>query len=249
MATLGEPDAPPPGQRPGMGDHTTSLAVVAATTAALFARERTGVGQEVHLSLFRTGMWVDSMDIQSALLSRQNVPRLSRTAVGNPLFNAYRAKDGKWFQLVMLQSDRHWPVLCEAIGRTDLSRDPRFTDAAARREHGQALVAILDAVLETKTRAEWAAIFDAAGIFWGPVQTVEDVIQDPQARANGAFVSIAHPSGQEIELVATPIDFGATPAETRHAAPELGQHTEEVLLAAGYTWEDLSRLREQKVIS
>lgn len=248
MATLGEPGAPPPGQRPGMGDHSTSLAVVAATTAALFARERTGAGQEVQLSLFRTGMWVNSMDIQAALLSRQDIPRLSRKAVGNPLFNAYRAQDGKWFQLVMLQSDRHWPVLCEAIGRTDLLSDPRFTDAAARRTHGQALVAILDTVLETKTRAEWAAIFDAASIFWAPVQTVEDVIHDPQARANGAFVPIAHPSGQEIELVATPIDFGATPAETRQAAPELGQHTEEVLLATGYSWEDLARLKEQKVI-
>ncbi len=80
----------------------------------------------------------------------------------------------------MLQSDRHWPVLYEAIGRTDLSRDPRFTDAATRREHGQALVAILDTVLETKTRAEWAAIFDAADIFWGPVQTIEDVIREPR---------------------------------------------------------------------
>jgi crotonobetainyl-CoA:carnitine CoA-transferase CaiB-like acyl-CoA transferase len=248
MATIGEPDAPPPGQRPGMGDHTTSIAVAAATSAALFARERTGVGQEVQLSLFRTGMWVDSMDLQTALLSRQDIPRLSRKAVGNPLFNAYRAKDGKWLYLVMLQSDRHWPIFCQAIGREDLRRDPRFVDAAARREGGQALVAILDTVLETKTRAEWAAVFDAAGIFWGPVQTAEDVIHDPQARANGAFVSIDHPSGQTIEMVATPVDFGETPAETRHAAPELGQHTEEVLLAAGYTWEDLARLREQGVI-
>jgi crotonobetainyl-CoA:carnitine CoA-transferase CaiB-like acyl-CoA transferase len=248
MATMGEPDTPPPGQRPGMGDHTTSMAVVAATTAALFVRERTGVGQEVQLSLFRTGMWVDSMDIQTALLNRQDVPRLSRKGVGNPLFNAYRAKDGRWFQLVMLQSDRHWPTFCGAIGREDLTRDPRFAEAAARREHGRALVEILDTVLGTKARAEWGAIFDAAGVFWGPVQTVEDVINDPQARANGAFVSVDHPSGQTIEMVATPIDFGATPARTRQAAPELGQHTEEVLLAMGHTWEDLARLREQGVI-
>lgn len=248
MATMGEPEAPPPGQRPGMGDHTTAIAVAAATTAALFARERTRVGQEVQLSLFRTGMWVDSMDIQTALLNRQDIPRLSRTAVGNPLFNAYRAKDGKWLQLVMLQSDRHWPLLCHTIDREDLLRDPRFVDAAARREHGRALVEILDTVLITRTRAEWAALFDAAGVFWGPVQTVEDVIHDPQARANGAFVQIDHPSGQRIEMVATPIDFSATPAQTRHAAPEVGQHTEEILLAAGYTWEDLTKLREQKVI-
>jgi len=248
MATIGEPDAPPPGQRPGMGDHTTSIAVVAATTGALYARERTGMGQEVWVSLYRTGLWVDSMDVQTALLNRQNVPRLSRKQMGNPLFNAYRAKDNKWFQLVMLQSDRHWPGFCKAIGREDLVNDPHFCDAAARRENGPALISILDEVLVMKTRAEWASLFDKHEAFWAPIQTVEDVINDPQAHANGAFVEVDHPVGQRIQMVATPIDFHATPAETRTTAPEVGQHTEEILLAAGYSWEEMARLREQKVI-
>ena len=248
MATIGEPDAPPPGQRPGMGDHTTSIAVVAATTGALFARERTGVGQEVWVSLYRTGLWVDSMDVQTALLNRQNVPRLSRTQMGNPLFNAYRAKDDKWFQLVNLQSDRHWPGFCKAVGRPDLIADPRFSDAAARRENGPALIAIMDEALATKTRAEWATLLDAEEVFWAPIQTVEDVIHDPQARANGSFVEVDHPTGQRIEMIATPIDFRSTPAQTLTAAPEVGQHTEEILLAAGYSWDDLARLREQGVI-
>jgi len=248
MATIGEPDAPPPGQRPGMGDHTTSIAVVAATTGALPARERTGVGQEVWVSLYRTGLWVDSMDVQTALLNRQNVPRLSRTQMGNPLFNAYRAKDDKWFQLVNLQSDRHWPGFCKAVGRPDLIADPRFSDAAARRENGPALIAIMDEALATKTRAEWATLLDAEEVFWAPIQTVEDVIHDPQARANGSFVEVDHPTGQRIEMIATPIDFRSTPAQTLTAAPEVGQHTEEILLAAGYSWDDLARLREQGVI-
>jgi len=248
MATIGEPDAPPPGQRPGMGDHTTSIAVVAATTGALLARERTGVGQEVWVSLYRTGLWVDSMDVQTALLNRQNVPRLSRTQMGNPLFNAYRAKDDKWFQLVNLQSDRHWPGFCKAVGRPDLIADPRFSDAAARRENGPALIAIMDEALATKTRAEWATLLDAEEVFWAPIQTVEDVIHDPQARANGSFVEVDHPTGQRIEMIATPIDFRSTPAQTLTAAPEVGQHTEEILLAAGYSWDDLARLREQGVI-
>lgn len=248
MATIGEPDAPPPGQRPGMGDHTTSIAVVAATTGALFARERTGVGQEVWVSLYRTGLWVDSMDVQTALLNGQNIPRLSRTQMGNPLFNAYRAKDGKWFQLVNLQSDRHWPGFCSAIGRKELAADPRFHDAAARRENGPALIAIMDEILITKTRAEWGAVFDTEGVFWAPIQTVEDVINDPQAHANGSFVKVDHPTGQRIDMVATPIEFRSTPAQTLTCAPEVGQHTEEILLAAGYSWEDLAKLREQGVI-
>ena len=200
------------------------------------------------MSLYRTGLWVDSMDVQTALLNRQNVPRLSRTQMGNPLFNAYRAKDDKWFQLVNLQSDRHWPGFCKAVGRTDLIADPRFSDTAARRENGPALIAIMDEALATKTRAEWATLFDAEGVFWAPIQTVEDVIHDPQAHANGSFVEVDHPTGQHIEMVATPIDFRSTPAQTLTAAPEVGQHTEEILLAAGYSWDDLARFREQGVI-
>ncbi|MBM4256177.1 MAG: CoA transferase [Deltaproteobacteria bacterium] len=248
MATIGEPGAPPPGQRPGMGDHSTSIAVVAATTGALLARQRTGVGQEVWVSLYRTGLWVNSMDVQTALLNRANIPRLSRTQMGNPLFNAYRAKDNKWFQLVNLQSDRHWPGFCKGVNRADLLADPRFVDAAARRENGPALIAILDDILVTKTRAEWGAIFDAEGVFWAPIQTVEDVINDPQAHANGSFVQVDHPSGQRIEMVATPIEFHSTPAQTRTCAPEVGQHTEAILLAAGYSWEDMAGLREKGVI-
>ena len=91
-------------------------------------------------------------------------------------------------------------------------------------------------------------MFDEAEIFWGPVQSVEDVINDPQARANGAFVPLDHPSGERIELVATPVDFSQTPAEVKAAAPEVGQHTEEVLLAAGYSWEELNAFREKGAI-
>ncbi len=248
MASMGEPDAPPPSQRPGMGDHTTSIAVVAATSAALFARERTGIGQEVDVSLYRTGIWADSIDIQMSLISKQNITRMSRKSVGNPLFNAYQTQDDKWLYLVMLQSDRHWPTFCKTIGREDLLHDARFVDGTARRENGSALVTILDAALLKKPQAEWAALFDEAEIFWGPVQTVQDVINDPQARANGAFVPLDHPSGERIELVATPVDFSQTPAEVKAAAPEVGQHTEEVLLAAGYSWEELNAFREKGAI-
>ena len=248
MATMGEPDAPPPSQRPGMGDHTTTLSVAAATSAALFARERTGVGQEVGLSLYRTAVWVDSIDIQTALLTRQDIPRMSRKAMGNPLFNCYRAKDGKWLYLVMLQSDRHWPTFCEVIARKDLTNDPRFADTALRSQNAVELIAILDPIFVEKTQAEWALLLDTAGLFWGPVQTVEDVINDPQTKANGAFVPVAHPSGQQIEMVASPVDFSETPATIRHAAPGLGQNTEEILLTAGYSWEEMAKLRENGTI-
>jgi crotonobetainyl-CoA:carnitine CoA-transferase CaiB-like acyl-CoA transferase len=110
------------------------------------------------------------------------------------------------------------------------------------------LIAIFDEILATKTRAEWGVLFDAAGVFWAPIQTVEDVINDPQAHANGSFVEVDHPTGQRIQMVATPIDFRSTPAQTLTAAPEVGQHTEEVLLAVGYSWEEMAKLKERRVI-
>ena len=112
----------------------------------------------------------------------------------------------------------------------------------------QRLIALLDPIFVEKTQAEWALLLDTAGLFWGPVQTVEDVINDPQTKANGAFVPVAHSSGRQIEMVASPVDFSETPATIRHAAPKPGQNTEEVLLAAGYSWEEMAKLRENRTI-
>jgi crotonobetainyl-CoA:carnitine CoA-transferase CaiB-like acyl-CoA transferase len=247
MASLGEPLSPPPTQRPAMGDHPAGLALAGAVCAALYHRERCGEGQEVHLSLFQSGLWMMATDIQTYLSTGLGPPRTGR-AVPNPLWNHYRAKDDKWFHLVMLQSDRYWPRFCEAIERPDLAADERYANVMLRAQNGTELIAELDTVFATRTRAEWSARFDRHELVWGPVQTVEEVAQDPQARALGAFAQVPHRSGDTIEIVRSPVEFSATPASVRHGGPELGEHTEEVLLAYGYSWEDIARLKEQGAI-
>jgi crotonobetainyl-CoA:carnitine CoA-transferase CaiB-like acyl-CoA transferase len=247
MASLGEPEGPPPSQRPAMGDHPAGLALAGAVAAALYHRERTGEGQELHLSLFHAGMWMMATDVETCLVTGLG-PAPSGRAVPNPLWNHYKAKDGKWFHLVMLQADRYWAGFCQAIDRPDLLNDERYANVIVRAGNSLELIAVLDGVFATKTRAEWATLFDRFELVWGPVQSINEVIHDPQARALDVFAKVQHRSGEEIEVLKSPIEFGATPASIRRGAPELGEHTEEVLLEYGYTWEDIAALKEKGAI-
>ena len=247
MASLGEPEGPPPSQRPAMGDHPAGLTLAGAVAAALYHRERTGEGQELHLSLFHAGMWMMATDVETCLITGFGSPPTGR-AVANPLWNHYKAKDGKWFHLVMLQADRYWSRFCEAIGRPDLLNDERYANIMARAGNSLELITLLDELFATKTVPEWGELFDRCDLVWGPVQSIDDVVRDPQARALGAFAKVPHRSGEDIEVLRSPIEFGATPSSIRRAAPELGEHTEEVLLEHGYTWEDIATLREKGAI-
>jgi crotonobetainyl-CoA:carnitine CoA-transferase CaiB-like acyl-CoA transferase len=248
MACLGEPEGPPPSQRPAMGDHLAALSLAGAVCAALYHRERSGEGQEIQLSLFQTGLWMMATDIQTCLVTGVSPNPPSGRTVPNPLWNHYRAKDGKWFHLVMLQPDRYWTRFCDAIDRPDLATDERYADVVSRVQHAVELIALLDGIFAGRPLAEWAERFNRHELVWGPVQTIDDVVRDPQARALGAFERVPHRSGEEIDLVRTPVEFGATPATIRQTAPELGEHTEAVLLEHGYTWEDIAALKDKGAI-
>jgi crotonobetainyl-CoA:carnitine CoA-transferase CaiB-like acyl-CoA transferase len=248
MASLGEPEGPPPTQRPGMGDHMTGLGMAGAIAAALLARERTGIGQEIRMSLFESGLWMLASDLQAAITTGYCHTPGGRSAAPNPLFNFYRTKDGRWLHLIMLQPDRHWAVFCRAMGRDDLIDDARFVEAPVRFMHCRELIAILDPLFASRTLAQWAEILDRAGCYWGKVQSVEEVTVDPQAEAIEAFAPTTLPDGRPLRIVKSPVRFTATPAEVQGPAPELGQHTEEVLLEAGYGWEDIARLKDAGVL-
>jgi crotonobetainyl-CoA:carnitine CoA-transferase CaiB-like acyl-CoA transferase len=247
MGLLGEPDDPPPPQRPGMGDNTSALVLAGSVAMALLARERTGQGQEVDISLHNTGIWVLANDVQAALVG-VDLPRPSRRSFPNPLWNSYRSRDGRWLMLVMLVSDMYWPQFCRATDRDDLEKDPRFATFQDRYLNREELIAILDDLFAQRTLDEWAQALDEQGCIWAPAQTVKEVISDPQSRARGAFIEIDHPTAGKIELVDTPIKFGKSRVGVRGPAPELGQHTEEVLLEAGYTWDDIVRVRDEGLI-
>lgn len=246
-ASLAPAGAPPPQQRGGMGDHTTAIAAAGAVCAALLARERTGEGQLVAASLLRTGVYVLGWDVNTRLrLGRVESP-YDRRRIPNPVVNCYRSGDGRWFWLLGLQGDRHWPDLVTALERPELLTDPRFADIRARRQHAEACVACLDEIFAARPMAHWAEALDRAGMWWAPVQTVSEMVSDPQVRASGAFVTAAVADGTA-DMVASPAEFAATPGRAPAMAPELGQHTEAILLELGYDWERIAALRDTGAI-
>ena len=248
MGSLGETGSPPILQRPGMGDQTTSLALTAAIGMALYERERSGKGQRIDCSLLHTGIWVIGCDMMTALKTRQPVERIPRTDVGNPLFNFYQAADGRWLQLVMIESERFWDGFCEALGIEGFAKDQRFNSHVNRIQHSKELVEIIEDRFISDSLEHWATRLDQQRCIWAPVQTLDQVADDPQLQANGYTVTLRHAEEGDFEILTAPIKYARTPAMPSSAAPELGQDTETTLLALGYDWDEIIALKEQGAI-
>ena len=236
-----------PHQRVGMGDHVAGCSAAGAICAALLARSRTGEGQRVAVSLIRAGVYTVGSDVSMALRLKFMVQPYDRYHAINPLIDCYQAGDGRWFWLLLLQGDRHWPDLCRAIGREDLLKEDRFADIGRRGLNAPALVDELDKVFATKSLDEWGQAFDRENVWWAPVNSISDVVNDPVAQEAGAFVDVPGPEGP-IQGVATPADFYGTPWQPRGYVPELGQHTEEILLELDYDWDRIVALKESGAI-
>jgi crotonobetainyl-CoA:carnitine CoA-transferase CaiB-like acyl-CoA transferase len=268
-----------PNPRPAFGDNVAGLGLAFGVMNALYARDRTGLGQEVDTSLFFSGLYQLTFDVAGALAtgrdemeyrltdgfegteeekkerdaliddSRLAILRLAnfyRERIPNPMANTYGTKDGKLIRFNALQADRYWSKFCKMIGREDLEPDPRFATMEARKENCKELFHIFREAFLTRTLEEWRPLI--ADIPASPMQTLVDVINDPQARANNFFLPYDHPNYGAIEIMASPVNMSRTPATIRMPAPEFSQHTEEVLLEEGYSWEDIGRFKEEGVI-
>jgi crotonobetainyl-CoA:carnitine CoA-transferase CaiB-like acyl-CoA transferase len=247
--SLTPPGGTPPFQRGGMGDHGVGMCAAAAVSAALFARERSGRGQLVSTSLLRQGLYTLSFDLAVTLRFGLAIQAGDRRRIPNPATNCYRDRDGRWFWIVGLEGERHWPPLARAAGHPEWIVDPRFAGPAERARNAEELIRLLDEVFATRTRAEWAEVFDAEeDLWWAPVQTVDEVVNDPQVRAGGGLVDV--PDGASTTtLPATPCDFHGTPCSPRAMAPGLGQHSAEVLAELGLGAGEIAALRERGVVA
>ena len=247
-AALTPPGGDPPFQRGAMGDHTAGMTLAGGISAALLARTRSGRGQLVSTSLLRVGVYVLGWDTNAALRLGIEATPMTRSWTPNPVISAYRTKDDRWFWLLGLQGQRHWPDLVRAIERPEWLEDPRFATMRTRRENVGELIPLLDAVFATRTLAEWGEAFDRAGMWWAPVQTTTEVVADPQAEAAGCWVDVPVAEGGTARMVATPVDFSDTAWAPTGGSPECGQHTEEILLELGHDWEAIGALKEKGVI-
>ncbi len=145
-------------------------------------------------------------------------------------------------------ADQVWPRFCRAIGREDLIQDERFSTPAQMGQNYSDLYDILDAVFATKTLEEWRPLLNAGDFPWSPIQSFLEVTKDPQARANDFFLPLKMPSGETMEVVANPIKYSRIPDRVMTAAPEVGQHTDQILKECGYSDQDIAKFREDGVV-
>jgi len=239
---------PPVGQRPAFGDVMGGLAIAGGIAAALVRRERTGDTSVVDVSLLATALWNISPDVVAAkLYEHVETPRFDADAPPNPLVGLYRTEDGRWISLVMLESDKFWADFCEHLGRPDLVADPRFVDAGARYEHRRECRGVIADTFASAPLAAWRERLATMRGVWAVVQTARELHDDPQVGANGYLPTVASDSGDPVALVASPVQFDEAPP-TLGRAPEHGQHTEEVLLELGLSWDDLVAYKESGAI-
>jgi crotonobetainyl-CoA:carnitine CoA-transferase CaiB-like acyl-CoA transferase len=239
-AALTPPGAELPFQRGGMGDHSVGMTAAAMISAALLARERTGEGDLVSTSLLRQGAYTIGFDVNVALMWGQTIGLGQRTSMGNPAMNNYTAGDGRRFWIVGLEGARHWPPLARAVGHPEWLDDPRFATPLGRFRNATELIALLDEIFATKPLDEWAEVFAGEpDFFWSPVNTIDELLADPQFAAAGGLVDVPDGGGDgdgdgggggsTTTMLATPADFAVHASAPRSRAPELGQHTDEIL--------------------
>ena len=237
----------PVAAQPGFGDKTGAMNIAFGVAAALLRRERTGAGSLVDVSLLASAVWVNSSDIIYSKALGRDFTRTVRP-IRNPIAASYRTADGRWICLTMLESDRWWDDFCHHVGRHDLRDDERFCDAAARETNSDACVAEIQKTFAQLGLSEWRARLETMAGPWAVVQNQLEVLEDPQAKANGYISQVEHPSGQTITVVRAPVMFDEVPPDLR-SAPEASAQTEEILLELGHDWDEIGAWKDSGVIA
>ena len=236
----------------GVSDQIGAIMMCMGVLSALVCRNQQGFGQKVDASHLSANMWLQGLGISMSLLNNgQTFGSYEREAPTNPLSNVYKCKDGRCIQMMHLQPDPYWRPICRAMGMDDIIDDPRFTDMRARAGNTVELVRIMDEKFATKTADEWDTIFreHEVDFIYAKVQSITDLEDDVQVVANDYITDFEHPVLGDVKMCNHPNIYSETPAGIWKEAPELGQHTEQILIdELGYDWDDISELQEAGAI-
>ncbi len=227
-----------------IADHVASQHLAAGILAALLARHRTGRGQKVETSLLGSQIWAQASEYTAYLLTGNLPGRANR---GHPLihggYGIFRTCDG-WVALVGVPPAVR-AAFYGAIDRADLAVDERFAPLLYSKAIRDELFVELAEAFVGRTTAEWCLTLHELGVRHAPVRSYADVVADESVYDNGYLVRARHPDGHEVTVVGSPLQMSDTPPTPGIVAPELGQHTEEVLLEAGFTWDEIAELHSR----
>lgn len=251
MARLGEPGQPPIYLGMGSGDAVGGLMCALGIMLALQHRRRTGRGQLVNASLYGAQLFLATPTLQAYLATGDEsfAKQQSRSDAPNPLWNTYQASD-TWLFVCLANTDDSWSKLCQSFDDDALAWDARFDSINKRAQNNRELVAELDERIGQRSAPEWIERWRAADIPCAPIDNLADLAQDPQAWANDYFLKThCEAVNREVTVRGLPIGLSKTPGSVRALGPELGQHTEELLVdTLGYSWEEIGALKEQGAI-
>ncbi len=228
-----------------VADKTTSQAFTIAILAALVERERSGVGQDIEVPMFETlvaNVMVEHLFGETFLPSEGTA---GYKRILNSERRPYRTKDG--FFALLPYTDGHWQEFSVKVGRQELGDDERFLTLQSRLKHVEEYYALLGEIAATKTNAEWSELLADSNIPHGPVNTLEDLLDDEQLKATGFWKEVDHPTEGRLRMTDIPQRFSRTPAEIQRLQPQLGQHSAEILKEAGYDDDDILKLVEAGV--
>ena len=234
----------------GIADNISGVMLAYGIMAALLARERTGISQKVDVSILGSVMWAHSVPVNFQLWFGQGYPKWHREQAWNPIYNYYRCQDGQWIFLGLMESDAYWPLLCEALSIIEMIDDPRFHDAEQRNVNREVLIGNLDDIFGSRPYSAWESILSAfPDIIFERASSMADLQSDSQVMANDYILNQQDPLMGSVSTVGNPVGLSAMPVGDRLPAPELGEHTEEVLARIfGFSDQELRTLNEEGVV-
>jgi crotonobetainyl-CoA:carnitine CoA-transferase CaiB-like acyl-CoA transferase len=232
----------------GVLDQATAITASHAILTALLVKERSGIGQEIHVSLYSTALWLQHPNMMLASALSINPCFSPVRNHHSPLRNRFYCKDGNWIIGTHHPEEKYWKIFCKAAGQEALLSDERYTDKEGRPVTSSELIEIFDAVFLKKTRDEWMEIFQSLGLMFCSILHIQEVASDPQAIVNDYVVPFNHPSMGNINIPGYPVHFSESSAGTRFSAPSIGEHTDEILQGLGYSSEDIEDLKKEGII-
>ena len=247
MSITGEPGGPPVRSAVSFLDLTTGVLCALGVCAAILQRERTGLGQRVDGSLLETAVSLLAYHAEGYLLAGV-VPK--PLGSGHPSLSPYRnfrCKDGQWI-FIAAANDRFWQRLTRALGLDWMASDPRFAVNQERVANRKELEAMLEELIGGYDREPLLKLLEEADVPATAVNTVDQVMNDPQTIERGIVQRAVHPRLGEIPVVGTPLKFSRMTPGVRQAAPLRGEHTDSILAECGYSAPQISELREKQVI-